>query len=889
MVDNLLKCFLFLVVLDSVPAIQELKSINDLTNIDFGRKFPRHGLMLLHWFANNIRIDDNNIIQLNFAPNRGDYGIHYYGNYDRLLPDNRPTFHYYTVGNLNPNNHNNARALPHYVTRSFYNSRGNQDNNRDRITVRIQDEYGNLQTRRTVHQIYITQHNPSMGSAYDRANTYLIATNLLREIRDLPQNRPTTHTDIQQIQQRYRNSDENVFNDLRSSLMLVDFSLGLLLAIVLSPYNVRQFGRSILGFLFLSHRQGDDEDDDDLLQINLEVTTTRDGKAKICWSGIPWRLIQQGVMVALFKNNEDDALVSRKLDGGSLGSFDTSVPLNPGLQVRLYKCKGLLFRWFGLFPSLGKEVWRGPEFHDANGEMPVYIMSHNNASLQLFVKDGVQVRFMLQRTVLDPFTMVDNLLKCFLFLVVLDSVPAIQELNSISDLKNIDFGCNFPRHGLMLLHWFANNVHIDDNNIIQLNFEPNRGDYGFHHYSNYDRLLPDNRPTFHYYTVGNLNPDSNHSNARALPYYVTQNFHNSRGNQNNNRDRITVRIQDEYGNLQTRRTVHQVYITQHNPSMGSAYDGANTYLIATNLLREIRDLPQNRPTTHTGIQEIQQRYRNIDENVFNDLRSSLMLVDFSLGLLLAIVLSPYNVRQFGRSILGFLFLSHRQGDDEDDDDLLQINLEVTTTRDGKAKICWSGIPWRLIQQGVMVALFKNNEDNALVSRKLDGGSLGSFDTSVPLNPGLQVRLYKCEGLLFRWFGLFPSLGKEIQRGPEFHDANGEMPVYIMGHGNASLQLFVKDGKACVRLYVRKPFTDWKTKFHNCWVGIYRSTTTDQHSYKVYQWVIRFVREWRSDLEDIPDYNVYVFHSGVTISPGVQVRFMLWRNFLDPLVCTPPWE
>ncbi|KAM4598333.1 uncharacterized protein ACJ7VT_021862 [Polymixia lowei] len=433
----------------------------------------------------------------------------------------------------------------------------------------------------------------------------------------------------------------------------------------------------------------------------------------------------------------------------------------------------------------------------------------------------------------------------------------------------------------MLLHWFANNIHIDDNNIIQLNFEPNRGDYGIHYYGNHDRLLP-NRPTFHYYTVGNLNPDS-HNNARALPYDVTRSFYNSRTiHQDNNRDRIIVRIQEEYRNGQTQRTVHQIYITQHNPSMGSDYDPNYTYLIATNLLREIRDLPQNRPTTHTDIQQIQQRYRNIDENVFNDLRSSLMVLEFSLGLLLAIVLSPYNVR----GILGSLFLSHRQGDDEDDDDLLQIKVEMRTTRDGKAKICWSGIPLRLIQQGVMVALFKNNKDDALVSKKSVGVSSGSFDTSVPLNPGLQVRLHKCEGLLFRWFGLFPSFGKEVWRGPEFHDANGEMPVYINGHDRTSLQLFVKDGKACVRLYVRKTFTDWKTMFYNSWVGIYPFTTTDKRKYKVYQWVIGFVSEQHTN---IPDYNVYVFHSGVTISPGVQVRFMLQKDYSFLLGRTPPWE
>jgi len=66
-----------------VSAVQrKLKSISDLKNINFGQSVPKHSLLLLHWFANTVNIDENNVINLTFDPNDGDYGSHYYGNFE---------------------------------------------------------------------------------------------------------------------------------------------------------------------------------------------------------------------------------------------------------------------------------------------------------------------------------------------------------------------------------------------------------------------------------------------------------------------------------------------------------------------------------------------------------------------------------------------------------------------------------------------------------------------------------------------------------------------------------------------------------------------------------------------------------------------------------------
>ncbi|KAG8007029.1 hypothetical protein GBF38_023149 [Nibea albiflora] len=74
-----------LLALTSVSAAPKLKSINGLKDIDFGSSVPEHSLVLLHWFANTVEIDDNNVIWLDFDPNCGDYGLHYYRNAEGLL------------------------------------------------------------------------------------------------------------------------------------------------------------------------------------------------------------------------------------------------------------------------------------------------------------------------------------------------------------------------------------------------------------------------------------------------------------------------------------------------------------------------------------------------------------------------------------------------------------------------------------------------------------------------------------------------------------------------------------------------------------------------------------------------------------------------------------
>uniref|UniRef100_A0A4W5LXQ6 Uncharacterized protein n=1 Tax=Hucho hucho TaxID=62062 RepID=A0A4W5LXQ6_9TELE len=475
-----------------------------------------------------------------------------------------------------------------------------------------------------------------------------------------------------------------------------------------------------------------------------------------------------------------------------------------------------------------------------------------------------------------------GILGCFILFLSLASVSAIKgTLSSIKDLKGIEFGHTSPRQGLMLLHWLANNIHIDSNGNMRLNFNPTRRDYGIHLYRNADnpRPLPVLPPQHgSYYSLGNLVPNNNNNDgAMALPNYVTQSFYNSREPESN-RDRVVLRVREEGSN---QFIVDEVYVTQHYPpngNTGTGYDPDNTYLVSFNLLTQIQrlatidrnDIPRiyNVEINHNSLQEL--------ENIWGHTPG--------LALLLAIVLS-FTCPNF--LIKKQAFHETTQSTLKYEDNKL-IKLEVKTTDRGKARIIWSGIPKRLLDQGVMVVLHRNNNSDSkseLDRSSVGGEASGSYNTSVPLNPGLQVRLHKEVKTGWNYLGFRSTIGEEIWRGSEFHDANREIPVDIIGYG-ASLQLFVKDGKACARLYVKKSFTVWRKTFNNSWVGFYSSEGTLDH--KTWQWAVKFSKESRSDWADIPGYDVFVYESSMTMSPGVQARFMLEKSGGEK-ARTPPWE
>nr|XP_029508416.1 uncharacterized protein LOC115123230 [Oncorhynchus nerka] len=263
--------------------------------------------MLLHWLANNIQIDN---MTLNFNASREDYGIHFYGNADTPSPlPSLSSLHvrYYSLGNIGHNNSNNgAMAPPYYVTRKFYNSRGTE-NNRDRVTLRVRTEGSNQQS---VDEVYVTQHYPpngNRGSGYDPDNTYRVNVSLLRQIQSLP----TINLNV--IPQTYHveinhNSLQSLKNTWGGTPGLV-----LLLALVLHFTRPNILFKEQALRLTSQPQSGMDNPrvDDDKSLIKLEVKITDRGKARIIWSGIPKRLLDQGVMVMLYKSNGSESKLDR--------------------------------------------------------------------------------------------------------------------------------------------------------------------------------------------------------------------------------------------------------------------------------------------------------------------------------------------------------------------------------------------------------------------------------------------------------------------------------------------------------------------------------------------------------------------------------------------------
>lgn len=487
-------------------------------------------------------------------------------------------------------------------------------------------------------------------------------------------------------------------------------------------------------------------------------------------------------------------------------------------------------------------------------------------------------------------------------------------LNSINDLKDVDFGQSVSKHSLLLLHWFANVINIDNNHILHLSFDQNTA-FGSHHYGNYEGVLEPLPRGSRYYTVGNLNA----FRSRELPDYV---LHPAvREYVGNNMDRIVFRVQETNSGV---HRIDRVYLTQHyrpQEHQGTRYNPDFTYQISINLLQQIRMFSVQ--DNHRSLQTLRDQFGSNAH--LSDIRNIWGASLASLGLLLFIVIQEKHskiirhVHKESHSIKPAA--GHGAGastkplptpekvfrekptknrqpstarrnpqpdfvvniPEECNINLLyadqpdQVNLKIITGKNGKATIVWSNVSGHMIKEGVAVVLFKHQWEQEVSSTyKLIESSEGRYDTSVLLNDGLQVRLHKARRKCFFW----TKVEEEICRGPELKSP-GE--VSILGN-NAYLQLLVRDGKACARLYVRKSFRQWKSEFDKCWVGFYKSAERHTNDYEFWRW------QWATKFQpslDVGEFNTFEYCSGMRVAPGVQARF-IHKNSKE-LARTPTWQ
>ncbi|XP_029599223.1 uncharacterized protein LOC115181478 [Salmo trutta] len=155
----------------------------------------------------------------------------------------------------------------------------------------------------------------------------------------------------------------------------------------------------------------------------------------------------------------------------------------------------------------------------------------------------------------------------------------VQTLNNMAELRASRFGRPWPRHGLKLLFWFANDyIVIKNDNQMVANYDPKEGRFGFHHFQNRrecennvcKKLLPDDGYPF--YEVGNLHLTASDSMPKYVRKYNTGNIDTS------NMDRLIISMRPDM-------TVDKVYVTQHEDLR--SFDPVNTYCISRELLMTI--------------------------------------------------------------------------------------------------------------------------------------------------------------------------------------------------------------------------------------------------------------------------------------------------------------
>ncbi|XP_076848187.1 uncharacterized protein LOC143493338 [Brachyhypopomus gauderio] len=503
-----------------------------------------------------------------------------------------------------------------------------------------------------------------------------------------------------------------------------------------------------------------------------------------------------------------------------------------------------------------------------------------------------------------------TLLCCLSVSVLSASAFVNKTIHNIEELKTVEFGHNYPRHGLLLLHWLADHVSITSSGGILLQFDPARLDFGFRRYANVRnnekmQVFPQWNGGLDrvYYSVGSL---SSESTRTQLPPYVTQDFYNAPEDPNRDLDRIVVQVHRD-----SPLVAEKVFISQAENR--SVCDPDKTYEISPKLLRQVQALEKPLDTIHilelytlgsvksTGINPDDPRLtlsqdKLLDHMTNADKRLQTIFEQPSVRWLLSVagydIDHRYSVHQKTWSC------STNETDQDNPHTLCEgkntVKIEVKSSPNGYARLTWSGIPKNIIDMKPTLVLFTSDTSLSLLTfEDLKGRTSGSENTIAALNHGLHPRLISYG--LSTEYGFFGIRYSVIWRGPQFDAANRVVPTKISGY-SASLQLYTTDGYACARLYIRKSFTGWRGEFQNSWVGFYSSKQDRDDNYKHFQWVSRFERAGDEDNANI----VYEYQSSMSIGPGVQARFVFSRDnvpshyllgWFPPtaLASTIPWE
>ncbi|XP_066497727.1 uncharacterized protein [Hoplias malabaricus] len=501
---------------------------------------------------------------------------------------------------------------------------------------------------------------------------------------------------------------------------------------------------------------------------------------------------------------------------------------------------------------------------------------------------------------------------CSLLISLVSAHVCDTELRSFRNIKSLKingFGEKYPRHGLLLIYWFANQVSLHPGeDFLRLRFNPAQTDYGFQLYKNSlvfspggngeRRALPCLNESMNrvYYSVGSLQSVTIRS---QMPSYITQDFHNFPEDLNRDLDRIVVRVQKSRPT-----TADKVFVTQEvNTEHGRIYDPDQTYEISLDLLKQVQALRKSLES-HQAVKSEDEYDRypldvakvhpqdprlTLNKEVFLDHMKRvghLKTIFAKQDLRWFLSLAGYDVdarfdihKKIWACSSSDIF--HRKRSVDDHQTLCEghsvVKLEVRTTPNGCARLIWQGLPKNLIKMNPELIIVKSDSGlDFLGFIPLLGQTSGSINTLKELKNGLQPQL-----IVYKFVnepGLMGIRYSIIWRGTEFDSANRIIPSDLSGY-DASLQLFTKGGYACTRLYIQKSFIDWKEEFSHSWVGFYASEEDDDNNYYHYQWVSNFL-EVGEEEDESKDYLIYEYQSPMGIAPGVQARCMVYRNMMS---------
>ncbi|KAL1281788.1 hypothetical protein QQF64_000591 [Cirrhinus molitorella] len=154
-------------------------------------------------------------------------------------------------------------------------------------------------------------------------------------------------------------------------------------------------------------------------------------------------------------------------------------------------------------------------------------------------------------------------------------MPRLRTLKKLARLRDTEFGQGYPRHGLILLWWFADECieFDDDGNMIPL-YDPKRRNFGFHPFHNSEGILPDTG--LPYYEIGNLH------HPGKMPHYVTKNYDSDV--RESNADRIVVSVGSDCDG----KWLDRIYVTHH---LGQGcFDVNSTFHISKGLIEIIQNM-----------------------------------------------------------------------------------------------------------------------------------------------------------------------------------------------------------------------------------------------------------------------------------------------------------